>query len=66
MASEKASHVTGSSGGDDGLRRRNLDSHKDPNGTISVSQVEIDDKKSKKVRKDFIHCTASQIRCNLC
>ena len=49
MASHKAAHATGAADGDESLRRRNVDSHKDPNGTISVSQVEVDDKKSRKV-----------------
>ena len=49
MASHKASHATGAGDGEETLRRRNVDSHKDANGAISVSSVEVDDKKSKKV-----------------
>ena len=56
MASTKASHASGAADGDDGLRRRNIDSHKDTNGTISVSQVEVDDKKSKKVYCPAMSC----------
>ena len=49
MTSYKASHATGAAQDDDSLRRRNVDSHRDANGSVSVSQVEVDDKKSKKV-----------------
>ena len=49
MANNKATHVTGAADNDESLRRRNVDSHREINGTISVSQVEVDDKKSQKV-----------------
>lgn len=59
MASNKASLATGAADGDDGMRRRNVDSHKDTNGTISVSQVEVDDKKSGKVYCPVTSCCDS-------
>ena len=56
MTNNKASRATGATDDSDSLRRRNVDSHKDTNGTISVSQVEVDDKKSKKVRYLITRC----------
>ena len=48
MTNSKASHASGADN-DETLRRRNVDAHRETNGTISVSQVEVDDKKSQKV-----------------
>ena len=48
MASDRAVHATGAVAEEDSLRRRNVETHKGTNGSINVSQVEVDDKKSQK------------------
>ena len=53
MTGEKASLATGAAPQDDALRKRNVEAHKETNGSISVSKVEVDDKKDKKVCGSF-------------
>ena len=54
MTTNKASLATGATHEDENLRRRNIDSHKETNGTISVSKVEVDDKKDHQVLANFL------------
>ena len=49
MASDKAGLATGASIEDDSLRRRGAEAHKGTNGSITVSKVEVDDKKKQPV-----------------